>query len=360
VFLSLPVTAQIITIPPGPFAPGSAVPVTLFNNTPNDLYFPCGSPFILQQSDGGVIVYPSSADCLFPFPPGTTWQSQFGVPATGPGSLSGSYVFRSHFAAVRMDVGAASPSFTALHFYPDHASYRFGAHAASPGFAMNWQVANTGTSPHTFGAGDQVRIFAPGGSVPLATASLAGTTVAAKLTASGLLPLAGLVPGPYTVEVTWLDSGTNTVTSVRHGIQTTGTGDLQLPGGHVIPTGGVLPVNLTLCGITPGLSPAYAFCIGVAPGSTPIPGAGSIPLVLDAAVMASLANGIGGLLVANVGIATQQSSGFGAGDCYGATGIGVTHPGVAFSGVVVRGAAIFYEPTVGQFGVTQGEDLVVQ
>ena len=72
---------------------------------------------------------------------------------------------------------------------------QFGAHSTSVwNWEITWEVSNTGSSAHTFAAGDQIRVFSPGGVVPLATASLAGYTVPAHFTRSGPLPLAGLAP----------------------------------------------------------------------------------------------------------------------------------------------------------------------
>lgn len=358
--LTLQAGAQIITLPPGPVAPGSTFPVTIFNNLAFNLGFPCDLTLGLQHADGGMILYPSAGDCSFSFPPGTSITVQFTAPASGPGS-NGSFVLDVYGAAVRLDVGAPSPSFPAIHGCPAGIFNRFGGHQSHSIWAHHWQVANTGVAPHTFGAGDQIRIFAPGGTVPLAVASLAGHTVPGQSAASGPLPVAGLAPGPYTVEMTWLDPATNATMSVRHGIQSDLSKiDVGLPGGHVIPSGGVLPISLAIGAFPPFTLPVYAFCIGIAPGSTPIPGAGAIPLVLDAAVSASLANGVGGLLVANVGVAVPYSFSVLYAGYYVAAGVGVTHPGPAFSGLTVRGAAFAFELTQGVFGVSQGEDLVIQ
>lgn len=189
--------------------------------------------------------------------------------------------------------------------------------------------------------------------------SLDGATVRSGRAVTASLPLQGLAPGPYTVEMTWHDPETNTVISARHGIQFDGGVDVQLPGGHVIPTGDVLPAALSFAGFPAGGLVVYGLCIGVAPGSTPAPGAGLFPLALDQFVLASVTSGIGGLLLANVGEATPKISPSSVG-AYTATGIGIAHPGAGFSGMTVRAAAFGYDPAAAFFGVSQGEDLLIQ
>ena len=192
------------------------------------------------------------------------------------------------------------------------------------------------------------------------TASLAGVVLPPHRAVIGILSSRRRPPGPVTVEVTWTDPATNAVTSVRHGVQEYAyhSVNVGLPGGHVIPAGGVLPVELWL-NVYSNETPLYAFCVGFEPGTTRSGGVGTFPLVYDSAVAASLTDGIGGLLIANVGYATPafaQVLGLG----WKASGIGITHPGVAFSGMVVRCAAIGYEPGNAIFMISQGEDLLIQ
>ena len=172
--------------------------------------------------------------------------------------------------------------------------------------------------------------------------------------------LAGVPQGPITVEVTWTDPATNAITSVRHGLQESlyPSVNMNLPGGHVIPDGGVLPVELSL-NVFSNETPLYAFCVGFEPGTTLLGGVGIFPLVYDSAVAASLSDGIGGLLIANVGYTTPAfTQVYGLG--WKASGIGITHPGAAFSGMVVRCAALGYEPRNAIFMISQGEDLLIQ
>jgi hypothetical protein len=192
------------------------------------------------------------------------------------------------------------------------------------------------------------------------SASLAGVVLPPRRALSGILSFPGITPGPLTVEVTWTDPATNAVTSVRHGLQlwTLNHVNVGLPGGHVIPTGGVLPVVLGLFVDSP-VAPLYAFCMGSAPGSTLVPGGDIFPLVYDAAVAASLTDGIGGLLIANIGQATPAIAQV-ANVNWRAAGIGITHPGAAFSGMTVRCAALGYEASQGILMVSQGEDLLIQ
>jgi hypothetical protein len=349
---------QIITLPSQPVTPGATFTATIFNDTGDFLYMSCGgSPLWLQHEDGSGVTRPVGTDCLMAIPPNATMPVWFATPATGPGS-SGSFALRAFFAAARLDVGAASPAFAAIRGYPPQIGSYYNAHTvAFPANIPNWEFNSTATVAHTFGATDFVRVYTPGGVVPVAAASLAGVTVPPQRSLQGFLPLAGLVPGPYTVEMTWLDPGTGTVLTSRHGIQNGGNVSVELPGGHVIPSGGSLPVALGMTSLPWNASTHYAFCVGVLPGSTPIPGGFFMPLVADAAVLASLADGIGGLLMNNLGVVPPPASPWSPAFV---TGLGVAHPGPAFSGMVVRAAAVVLEPISQYYGVSQGEDLLIQ
>jgi hypothetical protein len=347
--------AQQIIIPPWPATPGEALELMLLNDTPNPMGVPVGNPVSMQHPDGGVIIYPQIADYSMPLPPGESISILLDIPAQGPGSY-GSFVLRWREAAVRLDVGAPSASFPAIHTSP-----WFGSHQTHPNFfGIHWEATNTGSTWHAFGPSDMLRVYSPGGTVPLMAASLAGVVLPPQRGLTGILSFDGITPGPLTIEVTWTDPATNAVTSVRHGVRpwTYNFVDVGLPGGHVIPTGGVLPVELMLLVDSPS-APFYAFCVGIAPGSTPVPGGDLFPLVYDAAVLASLTDGIGGLLIANVGQATPVIAQV-LNLAWRASGIGITHPGAAFSGMTVRCAALGYEAGQGILMVSQGEDLVIQ
>jgi hypothetical protein len=352
---------QQIYLRPGPVSPGTTIPINLINDTNHSIWSPCWQYVWMQHADGGVVLFPGLAsDCLWELEPGWQAAAWFQVPATGPGS-NGSWVVRWNDVVARLDVGTPSPSFPAIHSNPAGISRRFGGHSTrSESWSMDWEVSNTGTAPHTFGAADVIRIFSPGGTVPLVTISLAGVTTREHRALKASLPISGLAPGPYTVETTWLDPATNAITSSRHGIQFAGGVDVQLPGGHVIPMGGELPVALNLSGFDSGGVVVYVFCLGIAPGSTYVPGAGFVPLVMDPLVAASVADGIGGLLIANIGEADPTPYPLDPAGTYTAVGLGVTHPGVAFSGSIVRAAAVGFDPIARTFGVSQGEDLLIQ
>jgi hypothetical protein len=358
--LALPTQAagQVLLLPPQPVAPGSVISVTLINDTGFLLYHSCGAyPFWIQHADGSAVIHVHWSDCFEVLLPNSTTTFNFLLPASGPGS-SGSFVFRAYSAAVRLDVGTASASFPAIHAAPREIGEAWDGHTVlfTPNFP-SWAISNTGTGSHTFGAGDVIRIFTPGGVVPVATMNLAGIAVPPLQSVALVLPIAGLVPGPYTVEMSWLDPGVGSAMTVRHGIREHARMSLDLPGGHEVPAGGALPVEFSIRTF-PWNSPAhYAFCIGALPGSTPMPGGFSVPLVLDAVVLASLVDGIGGLLTNNVGALPPLGSPF---NFFFATGIGITHPGPAFSGVVVRAAAVAFDPITQLYGASQGEDIVVQ
>jgi hypothetical protein len=349
---------QTITLPAQPIAPGSTIAVTVFNNTGAPLDLPCGSALWMQQSDGSPILYPASNPCGSTLPPGGTLTEPFVLPATGPGS-NGSFVFRSHLAAIRIDVGSPSPGFTTIHANPYRISHNWLGHGVDfGGSEPSWEISNTSLLPHTFGAGDVVTIHAPGSSTALVTAALAGITVPPQLTIVGTLPLSTLGYGPYTVVMSWLDPGTNTMASLSHGIVEYGPDvDLRLKGGHLVPIGGSIPVEFAITSFPYLLPTDYAVCLGVAPGSTSV-GPYTIPLVLDFLVMASLTDGIGGLLVNNVGTAPPS---FAKWEPAIISGITIQHHGVpGLSGVVVRAAAMAHQPISGYFGASQAENLIFQ
>ena len=84
---------------------------------------------------------------------------------------------------------------------------------------------------------------------------------------------------------------TGLFTTLRHGIQHDGGMELRLRGGHVIPSGGILPVELRTWGLPYAPGPTYALCIGVLPGSTLVPSGKLFPLVADPASSRRLADG---------------------------------------------------------------------
>ena len=269
----------------GPFTPGQTIQVTLFNNLTFNLGLPCGDPLWLQQNDGSPAVYPWSSDCSFSFPPGTSVTLPFTIPVSGPGS-SGSYVFRSHYAAVRMDVGLrrlCSRRSTASRSGSQHLAVLRGL----GGLEHDRDVA------HVRGGRSDPDLLARR-SRPGRHGEHRRLDGAGQLHAYGLSAARGTSSGPYTVEMAWNDPLTGLFTTLRHGIQHDGGMELRLRGGHVIPSGGILPVELRTWGFPYASSPTYALCIGVLPGSTPVPGGRLFPLVADPAVLASLADGIGG------------------------------------------------------------------
>src|SRR5262245_2707904 len=127
------VSAQIITLPPGPFSAGQGIFVSIVNNTGGDLAVPCGGfPMVARQRpEGGMIKYPLYGDCFSAFPAGTSLIGSIVIPASGPGS-NGSFLLRAYGAAVRLDVGTPSASFSAIHVVPPGAVWRFSVHAWDP------------------------------------------------------------------------------------------------------------------------------------------------------------------------------------------------------------------------------------
>jgi hypothetical protein len=182
------------------------------------------------------------------------------------------------------------------------------------------------------------------------------------------LPLSALPSGPYTVETTWFDPGTQANVSVRHGIETASGAsiDLHYPDGKVIPLGGSLPARFAVRDSTGWwTSPtwSYLFCIGVLPGSTPLPGGAIVPLVPDVVVLASITDGIGGLITGfagqtiSEGVYCAQSF-----DWYAtAYGIAIAHPNVpGVSGFGGRTAVVAYDPAGQVWAASQPEDVVLQ
>jgi hypothetical protein len=231
--------------------------------------------------------------------------------------------------------------------------------AFPPNQVPDWALANTGPAPHVFGAGDRIDLFAPGSAPPVATLPLQGISVPAGGVTVVSLPIAGLAPGPYTVETRWLDPGTTTAMVVRHGIREAFDLELHLPGGRTIAPGATIPAEL---GTWDGVPVAYALVLGLAPGALVLPNGAVAPIVLDPLVVRSLADGLGGLLTANRGAMIPERCGLAPGPVGAtATGLGLTHPGSpALAGVVLRVAAVAWTANLGLFVASQPEEIALR
>jgi hypothetical protein len=302
---------------------------------------------------------------------GQPFPVQYTTPAAGPGS-SGSFVLLCPYgsgACARIDVGAPSPAFPDIHTYPTRMPHGPGAHhlPVIPSGAPEWEFSNTAAQAHAIVP--TISILAPGGTTPLATASPALVVPAGGVVRTSL-PIAGLAPGPYTVSVQWFDPGLSAVTTVMHGIEispATGASiDLHLPGGKQVPFGGSIPARFAVRDPGNPWVPAtwsYLLCAGVLPGSTPLPGGAIAPLVADAAVLASITNGINGLLLNNAGVTVSQGA-YCAHAVHSwavATGMGIAHPNIpGLSGAGARIGVVAYDPAGATWIASQPEDVTLQ
>jgi hypothetical protein len=368
-FLTVPLAAQTLILPPGPVAPGSAVPVTVINTSGSPIAF-AGTEFVLLRPTGEVadprFVY--QGDALSILMPGQSASLGYQVPSPllgAPGSFVLLFIHGGR-AAARLDVGAPAPSFPALHGFPTRVNDTFRTHFTGFGTASpaTLDLFNLSSAPFSFGQGDRIDLFTPGGTVAVATAGLSGVAVPAGGRTIVPLPVTGLSSGPYTARVMWTDPAAGL--QVRtFGIREPASADLRLPAGHVVPFGGSLEAYLALSGIAVGspASPVFALLVGVNPGSTPLPNGVQAPLSAgDPLVLASF-SGLGGLLIGNTGTATSVVPCF----CpiYNGTfdsgSILLVHPNVpALSGVSVRVAGVVIESLTGLWGASQPEIVTLQ
>jgi hypothetical protein len=358
-------------VPAAPVSPGVPFTVVLTDNSPSCIDILVTNVLTLLQPTGEVIT-PELVGCgpisICP-PSGQPISLTYSVPASGPGS-SGSYVLLCPYgtgAAARLDVVTPSAGFPDIHAFPALMPHGPGAHhieaPATPG--SDWSFCNT--APQSHAISPTIAILTPGGSVPVASASPA-LVVPANGVVQTSLPIAGLAAGPYTVEVQWFDPGVSGFVTVRHGIEiSSGVSiDLHLPGGKLIPSGGALPARLVVRDsfAVPFVATwSYALCVGVSPGSTQLPGGAIVPLVPDPFVLASITNGIGGLLTNNVGVTTLQGvyCAHGVTSWSVASGIAIAHPNVpGVSGLGARVAVVAIDPAAQVFIASQPEDVTLQ
>ena len=395
--LALPIQAQILALPPGPFAPGQTITVTLGNNSAYGLPVEGGgatngAPLALIHGSGQLITprWMSHYGAGGAIPPGATWPLSFTIPVAGPGS-SGSFVLyypHGAGAALRLDVGTPAAAFPALCAFPDLIYTGYKSHLAdySGVFASgHFAIVNTSGLGHGFGPGDLIDIMPAGGTIPLATTSLAGGFVPANGRLRVLLPLGGLPVAPYTVQVSWNDPAAGPVVRRSGILPDTGASgtfaskgflNLHLPGGGSLPAGGALPAYVTgqlssvgAYSLTP--APVYALMLGIQGGSTTLPGGAQIALLPDPLVMASLTGTALGTLSNHLGTPTAVivhhpgfSGSLPAGhrlDSFEATGISIAHPNVpGLSGIVLRAASILFEPTLNIWVPSPMEEVTLQ
>jgi hypothetical protein len=250
-------------------------------------------------------------------------------------------------------VGTSSPGFPDIHAFPDRMPLARSSHRVRfpPFQSPDWALANTGSQAHFFGGDDRIELFDPGGASPVATRSLSGVFVPPGGVTQVYLPLAGLPLGPYVVQTRWLDPGLGTNQVVRHGIG--GDLDLHFPGGRSIPRGGSVPVWIG----TRETPTDYAFALSLVPGTGVLPRGCTVPLVPDVLVAACLRDGAGGLVSAFAGRMRLECAGPGFNVV---EGIRISHPGPAFSGLVLHAAAIARLPGRSGFIASQPEEIALR
>jgi hypothetical protein len=179
------------------------------------------------------------------------------------------------------------------------------------------------------------------------------------------LPVSGLPPDPFTVEVFWNDPAVGALTR-SIGIHASTLGDLHVPGGRVVPLGGSIEAYLEFS-FPPGLAPLAALMIGTQPGSTPLPDNEVVPLVAEPLVLASLSGGLGSVLQGSPAFPIPLGFVFCGGYCaptqlpgFILNGIHIAHPGAAYSGMRFRLAGIARDVITGRLCATQGEDIVLE
>ncbi len=362
---ALPAAAQSLTVPPGPFQPGSTVTVAVFNDTGGILGYPFGCETrILRHT--GEIVQPFTlpglfCDALVAVEAGDTALFQVTAPQD-----PGSYVLFFPYGAgavARLDVTAADPAAVDLVSFPWGAKSPQTAHAVDFTVPVStpWSFGNTGVAPHTFQPGDRVDLFSPGGTEPVASVDLSGILVPPGEVVSVILPTLPLAAGPYDLETTWFDRASGSMVVSRSGIQAQGSrANLHMPDGKGLADGAPLDIAVSVTGfpLPASANPTYFLLVGLAPGSVPLPDGTIAPLVQDSLVTQSL-SGLGGLLVGHVGsLETIVLLGGFTGE---ATGMQIQHPGlVGLAGVQVRMAAVAVDETGTVWGASQPETIELQ
>jgi len=367
--------AQRLTLVPAVATPGQIVRGELYNDTATATYYVRSCEVRTLRHSGELfdvgVGYASprtvlpveGCDQVLVLPPGASVSFSLTAPV-----IAGSYTIITadlRRAAARLDVAAAVPGAQDVCFYPTGMALPQTAHEVDFLVPANttWEFANTGAIRHRFGANDIIRVFRPGSTTAVASASLAGISVAAGGVTRVTLPIAGLTPGPYTVEATFVDANAGPVTT-RSGIQQSGArADLHMHAGHDLRPGGGIAMAVSVTGFsTTGPDPYYFAMLGYQPGSTPLPGGLRIPLDLtDPLATASVTSGLNGLLANNTGrVSNSNPSGMplfaGA-----AENLSVELPLIpGLEGLVLRLAVLAVDPQLTTWGASQPEEIVLR
>ncbi len=366
--------AQQLTLTPRVAAPGQQVQGVLRNDTQAQIFYvrDCEVRTLRHSGEFHHIstnyqsprsVLSAFCDQVVPLDPGESRTFTFNAP-TDPGSYT---IVTSDLdrVAARLVVQSATPGAQEVCFYPNGIWLAQTAHHIDfqrPEFST-WEFANAGDAAHAFGAGDRIRVFAPGSTVALADMSLAGIEVRAGGVTEVELPVVGLLPGPYTVEATFTDASAGPVVT-RSGVQPRGARvDLHMYGGKRLAPGQRIEMGLGVTDYPPaGVEPFYFLMVGLQPGASPLPGGLELPLLLsDPVVGFSLSTGLGGLLVGYTGTVSNSNpfgNPFFAG---GVDGVYLTGPRIpGLSGIVLRVSALTLDPRLTTWGASQPEEIVLQ
>jgi hypothetical protein len=372
--------AQVtVTASPNPAPAGATVIISATNNTGGTIWYVTNEAILVHPNGHRVLPQvPLTNDYPQPSPSGASLSTTLTLPLSGPGSSGSFALFHTGSQRVlRLDVGSPSPGFPALVptgpslTFLDMWSYYRDPQSPLP---SSWRFLNTTTTPHTFGAADQVTLFAPGSTSPAATTSLVGLVVPASGELFVSIPTDILPPGPWIVEVRWNDPLAGPSIR-RQGLneRSAGSATAYLPAGSVVPVGGSLPVwavgDTTVPSSFPSPHPPHFFGLLVASlgGATPLSGGAIAPVPAnDPLVQASLAGALAPWVPGGFGLATGIQYGQLAGITQYLTG-GITggpsivHPNVpGLSGTVLTIACIFTEPTLTVFRATQPVEITLQ
>jgi len=362
--------AQVtLQIPISPVQPGVAFTVVLTNNTSTCIDLSRTNVLTLLQP-GGELISPVLVGCG---PVGTCLVNGgkaiigFTPPATGPGS-AGSYVLlcpHAGGAAVRLNVGLPGSGFPDIHAYPFAIPHGPGGHHIPfPPGAGSWEFANTASTARVIAV--KLQLFRPGRSTSVATSLLSALAIPANGVTRVSLPLTAFAAGPYTVQAEWIDPGTSSTVTSRHGIElSSGTSvDLHFPGGRHVARKASITARIAVPRASPQ-APApwpYVLAVGYQPGTTKLPGGSILPLAIDPLVVASVVNGINGILSSNVGATSSTSVYCAHSVTYypTATGIRIAHPGPVLSGLRLRVGAIVIDPGTNAITASQPEEITLQ
>jgi hypothetical protein len=358
--------AQFLIVPKEPVLPGATVAGAVVNDTADFLGLPAGCEVRIVRPGGELVSAPllpgSACDAVQVILPLELANFSFEAPDE-PGDYVVVLPYGEHAVApLRVAVERSEAPVQTLHLLPADLEVPQEAHAVD--FASRgktpWRIANSGRAPHTLGAGDRIELYAPGSTSVIAMTELEGITVPSGKAVPFELPVAGLVPGPYSLEMFAVDPGTGAIERSRAGIRARGSRvDLHMQAGHALRPGAPLRMALAVQGFPPGgPAPLYALLVGLDPGVTVLPGA-VLPLVPDLLVHLSLENGLGGLLQNHLGTVTNVSlPPFFDGV---AEGITLAHPRLAaLSGLDVRVAALVFDLPLTTIGASQPEVVRIE